>query len=83
MSVNKKQKNMNQNVTPAEVKTAIKIMAAVASSVKELGRVPSGHVYAMLMGRMDFQQFQAMENCLLKTGLVKKEGDEYVWKGGE
>jgi len=65
----------------AELRSALTIMAAAVDVVRELGRVPSGHLYAMLMNSLDETAYESMLRQVLRTGLVKRDGDVLVWVG--
>ena len=58
---------------------ALNILKAVADTIRELGEVPAGHLYANLMGVMDLQQFDKIIGILVRAGVVKKRGDLLVW----
>ena len=68
-------------ITPEHLKLAIELVRAMAETVKAKKEIPSGHMYAMMMGTLDLDQYQKAEGFLLRTGLVKKEGDLLKWVG--
>jgi hypothetical protein len=69
-------------ITRAEISVAIQLLAAIADAIRELQRLPAGHLYALLMPKLSHQQFEEAVALLVKTNLVAREGDELVWKGG-
>ena len=69
-------------ITEAEIGAAIRILAAVGDTIRELKRVPAGHLYALLMPKLTLQQFEQCVGLLVKADQVVREGDELVWKGG-
>jgi hypothetical protein len=64
-----------------ETEGTIKIVAAVAEAIRELGTVPSGHLYAHLMGRMTLEQYNRIIVCLKGTGLVTESAHLLKWVG--
>jgi len=40
-----------------EGRAAMQIVLAVSETIRDLGRVPSGHLYAQLMGRMSLETY--------------------------
>lgn len=69
--------------TKAELKAALAVTMAVAETIREAKEVPSGHLYAMLVGRVDLQGFQAMIRTLKNAGLVAEQNDMLTWVGPE
>jgi hypothetical protein len=67
--------------TPDQVKAVLEILVAVGDAIKELGRVPSGHLYARLMDKLSLEQYNTVIRKLKETGLVKEEAHELIWIG--
>ena len=65
-----------------EEKEAFKVVAIVGRAIKELGEVPSGHLYARLMDVMNLDQYQAIIGILKKAGLINEENYLLTWVGG-
>jgi hypothetical protein len=68
-------------MTCENLAAALVVMGAVADAIRELGRVPAGHLYAVLSGRMSLTTFEALVGRLLDAGLIRREGFELVWCG--
>jgi hypothetical protein len=65
-----------------ELNSAIRFVAAIGQAIKELGSVPSGHLYAQLMGRMTLSQYQNILSLLERSGLIKIGNDHLIkWIG--
>lgn len=64
-----------------QIAPALTILAALADTIRELKRIPSGHLYALLMPKMSLAQYETAIGLLIKADLVGKLGDELVWKG--
>lgn len=69
------------NASLAEVKAAVQVVVAVGEAIKELKSVPSGHLYARLMGRMSLETYNKIIGVLVKTGAVKEENHVLTWVG--
>jgi len=67
-------------------KLALSIMLVVAEAIRELGEVPSGHLFAHLMTmppltQLTADQYQRMIDCLKGAGLVEERAHLLVWIG--
>lgn len=71
------------NPTPEQIKAYIEIVKAIADSIKELGSVPAGHIYAVVCGKMPLEQFERIIGKLVSGGLVTRDQSHLLhWKGG-
>lgn len=59
----------------------LQIIMAVADAVKALGSVPSGHLYARLMGRMSLAEYDGIVAVLKRAKLVEERHHLLTWKG--
>jgi hypothetical protein len=66
---------MNKEQLSAGLKTVL----AVAQAIRELGSVPSGHLYARLMGVLSLDQYNKIIDILKKQGLVVEAHHELKW----
>lgn len=64
-----------------ETNRALKLLTVVAETVREAGRVPSGTVYAALVGRVTIEGYQSMLRTLKNAGLVEEKHHELFWIG--
>ena len=71
--------NASNPVTSRQVKGAIEILRAVAETIRELKEIPSGHLYAQLMGQMDLPTYTKIIDTLKDAGLVKESGHLLTW----
>ena len=60
-------------------KAALEIIQAVADTIKELGSVPSGHLYAQLMGHLNLDQYNQIIGVLKSSGLVSESNHLLTW----
>ena len=62
-----------------QVKAFVQIVKVVADTIKELGEVPSGHLYAQVMGLMSLDSYQNIINTLVRSGIVTEKGNLLKW----
>lgn len=68
-------------VTADQVKAALLAVRAVADCIKELGSVPSGHLYAQLAPVMSLDTYQGVLRTLKNAELVEERSHELFWVG--
>jgi hypothetical protein len=69
-------------VTKEQLEAGLQLVRGIADAIKELGSVPSGHLYARLMGVMSLSEYQQIIGMLVSSGLVKQEASHLlVWVG--
>lgn len=64
----------------SQAKAAIEIMRAIADTIRELKQVPSGHLYARVMGFMSLDRFNQIIAILKDAGLIEETNHLLVWK---
>jgi hypothetical protein len=70
--------------TPAtrEQAAALEICLAVADSIRALGSVPAGHLYATVLGHMSLESFEAVIRTLIRSGVVRRDASHLLtWIG--
>lgn len=67
--------------TAAQIKAALGMTVAVAETIRELGSVPSGHLYAQLMNKVDLVGFESLIRNLKNAGLVSESAHMLTWIG--
>lgn len=67
--------------TRDQIAAALKTVQAVAEAIKELGSVPSGELYAQLMGHLSLSAYTRVIDTLKRTGLVKESNHLLTWIG--
>ena len=63
------------------VMAAIGVIQAIAEAIRELKRIPDGHLYAQVMSKIDLDSYNEIINTLVSSGVVERDGDVLVWKG--
>lgn len=66
---------MNQTQLTAAVECA----AALGRVIRDTKEIPSGHLYAQVMGRCSLENYNALIRILTQTGLVEERGDVLRW----
>jgi hypothetical protein len=71
---------MNEATTKQQVLAAMNTAVAIAEAIRELKSVPSGHLYANVMGRMSLETFEAIIRTLKNADLIKETSShELIW----
>ena len=79
--ISRHQLNKMTTMTTEQAHKLIEFMGAIASLIKEVKEIPSGHLYAQLMGKMSLDQYQNMIATLQKAGLVSLKNDLLTYIG--
>ena len=67
--------------TATQIKAALAMTFAVAEAIREAGEIPSGTLYAMLMGKVDIQGYESMIRNLKNADLVEEKAHMLKWIG--
>ena len=67
--------------TQNDVKAALGILKAVADAIRELGEIPSGHLYAHLMSKLSLEQYEQVIGVLKQAGLITESNHLLTWVG--
>jgi hypothetical protein len=69
-------------ITKAQIKGAIEIMKAVANAIKELGSIPSGHLYVHLNNSLTLDEYNRIIGLLKGAELITVGDDHLItWIG--
>lgn len=64
-----------------KMQAAVQIMKAVAEAIREAGSIPSGHLYAQLMGKMSLGSYEKMIDAMRRMGVIKVEDHLITYVG--
>jgi hypothetical protein len=67
--------------TDAEIKAALRMTIAVAETIREADEIPSGTLYASLMGRVTMEGYTKLLNTLKNADLVSEHNHVLRWIG--
>ena len=62
-------------------KKAFGLLKAFAEAIRDLGSVPSGHLYARVMSKMPLEDYQQVIGSLIKMDLVREDNYLLTWIG--
>lgn len=68
---------LNQEKT----KKQIEFIRILAEAIRDAKRIPSGHLYAAVMGVASLEVYQACIEMIKRTGLVEEKNNELIWIG--
>lgn len=69
------------NDPKASVKAFVLATGAIAEAIRELGEIPSGHLYAQVMSRMTLPTYEAIIDRLIGAELVSRQNHLLKWIG--
>jgi len=72
---------MSNTPTAEQVTAGIRMAAAVAEAIRDLGSVPSGHLYARLMEYMSLETYNKIITVLKNANLVEESNHLLTWVG--
>jgi effector-binding domain-containing protein len=73
---------MTTKPTTEQIKATLETLRAVADAIRELKTVPSGVLYARVMGHFNFETYKAVIGTLVRAGLVKEHDSHLLeWVG--
>lgn len=64
-----------------QTEAAVQTVVVVAEAIRELREVPSGHLYARVMGRMSMGTYETTIRLLKGAGLVEEKSHVLRWVG--
>jgi ArsR family metal-binding transcriptional regulator len=62
-----------------QIQAAITAVSEIGKVIREVKRIPSGHLYAQLMGVLSLEKYEMIIGLLKKTGLVTEQNNELIW----
>ena len=62
--------------TKQEIEATLQTVKAIAEAIRDLGTVPSGHLYARVMGFMSLDQYNQIIGILKRQGLITESYHE-------
>ena len=66
-----------------QTQAAFGMVRAIAEAIRELKRVPSGELYARVMGHVSLESYNQIILILKDSGLVSENSFELIWIGKE
>lgn len=74
---------MDEKVTPEQIAAGFEIVALVGQLIRDShgSQVPSGELYAQLMGKLTLGQYEAIIRILIKARMVEQKNHLLTWIG--
>ena len=69
-------------VEQKEIAAAINVLKILSETIRELGRVPNGELWAGCMSKLSFNDYTQAINIIKGAGIVKEENNVLIWIGG-
>ena len=72
------------NVTDTDkvrAKAYVTMILAISDCIRDLGEVPSDHLYARLMDKLSIEAYQSIINALINTKVVREQNHLLTWIG--
>ena len=66
-------------ITKEQVVMTLQTLHAIADTIRAAKRIPSGHLYAVVMSHMDLATYDRIVQVLKNCGLVKELNHELIW----
>lgn len=62
-----------------QITAAIEAISAIGRVIRDVKRIPSGHLYAQLMGVLSLEKYESAIGILKKGKLIAEEHNELIW----
>lgn len=59
----------------------LNVILALTEAIRDLGEVPSGHLYASVMSHLSLAEYQQVIAAIVSTGLVTQSNHLLTWVG--
>lgn len=66
-------------MTSQEIATAIQAVASIGRMIRDAKRIPSGHLYAQLMGHLSLDKYELAIRLLKQESLIAEKSNELIW----
>jgi hypothetical protein len=67
--------------TKEQVLAAFEVVVATGQTIRELGTVPSGELYARVMDKLSIEAYGNIIATLKRAGMVEESGNVLTWIG--
>ena len=67
--------------TAKQKEATLNAVKAIAAAIRDLGSVPSGHLYARVMGFLSLDQYNSIIRILKNSHLINERHFELHWIG--
>lgn len=70
-------------ITKDQMRAAVNVVMVLSETIRELKEVPSGTLYAQLLGQLTLEQYNSTIDLLKRAKLVSEENNVLRWIGPE
>ena len=75
---------MTPQPTPTQLRAGLALTLAVSEAIREAREIPSGTLYASLMGKVDYEGYQKLLRILTGAGIIEVIPSHLIrWTGPE
>lgn len=67
--------------TSEQIAASVSMISALSEAIREAGRIPSGHLYAMVIDRLSLEHYERLITVIKRSGLVVEVANELRWIG--
>ncbi len=67
--------------TPARVAYTKALTLILCEAIRTANRIPSGTLYANLVGKLDLAGYEAIIQTIKNAGLIREQAHELIWIG--
>lgn len=67
--------------TSEQIADSVSMISALSESIRQAGRIPSGHLYAMVIDRLSIEHYERLITVIKRAGLVVEVANELRWIG--
>lgn len=58
---------------------AVNVLKAITETIRDLGKIPSGELYARLMPHLSFEDYKKAIQIIKNSGLIIEINNELIW----
>jgi len=62
-----------------QAQQALAVIQILGSAIKEAGEIPSGTLYAMVMGKISYETYTSAIALLVRQGIIKESNHLLTW----
>ena len=67
--------------TEADARKTLMLAITTSEAIRTAGTIPSGTLYAMMLGQMSLAFYEGLIDQLVRSGLVRKDSHLLTWIG--
>jgi hypothetical protein len=72
---------MSTNENSKQIEASLLAVEAIADAIRKLKEIPSGTLYAIVMGKMSLESYNGIISLLKRTKLISEKNNLLTWIG--